>query len=316
MESEGYLVCLEGGGTRSQAALFDPAGALLETRESTSVNTNFVTLEASRAAVVRAVESVLEAAGVLGERVTHCVSALVGPRFGSEALGALIPNATYHYYSERDVVFARADIYRPHGVAVVAATGATAWAVRADDGRSAAMGGWGTLLGDEGSAYALGVAMLRAAARVFDGRVDADTRLVEVLQEHFGLDAATYRTGMYDIAYWNPISRAEIAALAPLATDLAAKGDPVALQITHEIAVDLASLALDTAAVLFESQEAFDVAVAGGLLKAGDLVFAPLKEGFTREFPRAKLALGNEDPAVALGRLARYHNFSPIHQKE
>jgi N-acetylglucosamine kinase-like BadF-type ATPase len=316
LASDGYLVCVEGGGTRSQAALFDPAGTLLLTRESTSVNTNFVTLEASRAAVVQAVGSVLEAAGITGERVTHCVSALVGPRFGPEALGALIPNASYHYYGERDVIFARAGIYQPHGVAVVAATGATAWGVRADDGRQMGAGGWGTLLGDEGSAYAVGVAALRRAAKAFEGRVATPTRLVEALQAHFELDVDTYRSGMYNIAYWNPISRAEIAALAVLVTRLAAEGDLVALQITEEAAADITSLALYPARVLFESQEGFDVAGGGGLFNAGELIVAPLREGFAREFPHARLTIGKEDPAVALGRLALYHRFRPLYDKE
>ena len=105
--------------------------------------------------------------------------ALVGvsARFGVELLGEILPHARYHYYEEQTVVFARAGLYRPHGVAVVAGTGATAWAVRADDGRECVYGGWGSLLGDEGSGYALGLAGLRAAIRVFEGRAEASSRL-------------------------------------------------------------------------------------------------------------------------------------------
>ena len=41
------------------------------------------------------------------------------------------------------------------------------------DGRTARAGGWGPLLGDEGSGYAIALAGLRAAARRCDGRAPA-----------------------------------------------------------------------------------------------------------------------------------------------
>src|SRR5512147_2217855 len=170
MITEGYLVALEGGGSHSQAAVLDPGGRVLHISDAAGVNTNFVSFQDAQEAVWQVVSSALDAAGVPGERVGLFVSALVGPRFGPELFGSLLPNARYRYYNERDVVFARAGIYRLHGVAVVSATGATAWAVRADDGRRVSLGGWGSLLGDEGSAYAAGLLGLRAAVRAFEGR--------------------------------------------------------------------------------------------------------------------------------------------------
>jgi len=297
------LLCLEGGGTRCQAAVLDGTGACLGLAQSSDVNTNFVSGDAAQQAVVDAVTEVLDASGIDGGRVWCFASALVGPRFGPELLGRAIPNATYHYASERDVVFARAGVYNPHGVAVVAATGCTAWGVRKDDGRTAAMGGWGTLLGDEGSAYAVGVAALRTAARVYDGRIATTTRLVDTLIDHFGIDYESYRPDMYRLAYREPISRPEIAALARVVTRLAADGDLVALQIVQETADDLAALALDVAHRIFDATEIFVVAAAGGLLNAGELVLGPLRRHLADEFPGATLIVGAEEPAVALGRL-------------
>ncbi len=311
IDRDSYLVCLEGGGTRSQAVLLDGTGELLHISESTDVNTNFVSLHASQAAVLQAVTDVLATTGISGAQVSHFVSALVGPKFGPDVFGPLLPNATYHYYTERDVVFARADIYHPHGVAVVAATGASAWGMRADDGRIVMVGGWGTLLGDEGSAYAMGVSALRTAVRVYEGRIAIPTRLLDVLMTHFDLNRETFRAGMYEIAYRNPISRADIARLAILVTRLAADGDRVALQITQKVATDLANLALFATRSLFERHESFDVAAAGGLLNAGDLILAPLEQTLAEEFPHARLTLGKQEPAVALGRLALHKQFRP-----
>jgi len=300
------LLALEGGGTRSQAALLDSGGRVVHVVDSADVNTNFTALQASQQAVLAAVTSVLRGAQISGDRVTRCVLALVGPRFGGELLRDIIPFASYHCYSEGEVVFARAGLYHPHGVAVVAGTGATAWAVRADDGRQRVFGGWGALLGDEGSGYALGVAGLRGAVRAFEGRAEAPTHLDSAIRQHFGLSEATFREDLVRLAYQQPLSRAEIAAVAAVVARLAAQGDPLAAQLTAAVAADLAALTLYTARSLFAPAERFDVVVAGGLTNAGELVLGPVRQRIAHEFPRAAFAVGTEAPAVALGHLAQY----------
>ena len=301
-----YLLALEGGGTRSQAAILDYDGNLIQVSESADVNTNFTTLQAAREAVLSAVSGALQRASIPGPRITHFVSALVGPRFGAELLGELVPNASYRYYGEMQVVFARAGLYRPHGVGLVAATGATAWGVRSDDGRQIILGGWGSLLGDEGSAYAAGLLGLRWAARSYEGRAAEPTRLVEALCQHLGIKIENFRSELVRLAYQKPLSRAEIAGLAGLVTGLAAQGDPLARRITAKVAGDLASLALHAARQLFQAGEAFDLAAAGGLFNAGELILAPLRENLSAQFPLARLTLGAEAPAAALGKLALY----------
>lgn len=299
-------LALEGGGTRSQAALLDSGGRVLHVVDSADVNTNFTALQASQQAVLAAVTNVLRGVQLSGDRVTRYVSALIGPRFGAELLGEILPHARYQYYEEGAVVFARAGFYRPHGVAAVAGTGATTWAVRADDGRQVVFGGWGSLLGDEGSAYALGLAGLRAVVRAFEGRSVASTPLLPAIRQHFGLTEATFREELVYLAYQKPLSRAEIAGLATVVTRLAGQGDPLAVQLTAAVSADLAALTLHAARSLFSPGERFDVVVAGGLTNAGELLLAPLRQGLAQEFPQAIFAVGTEAPAVALGRLAQY----------
>jgi len=305
---QGYLLALEGGGTRSQAVLMDNEARVLQTAQSSDVNINFTSLEQAQQAVQAAVRDVLRVANIPGEEISLHVSALVGPRFGAETYGALLPNAVYHYYNEMDVVFARAGIYEPNGVAVVAGTGATAAAVRKKDNRTAVYGGWGALLGDEGSGYAMGLMALRAAVRAFEGRTLAPTRLVETICQHFDLNEPNFRRELTILAYQKPLSRNEIAQLAPEVTRLAEQKDPVALQITHKVSRDLATLALHAARQLFEPSDVFDLVVAGGLTDAGDLLLAPLKQGLAHEFPHSKFQIGKKDPATALGHLALYNN--------
>ena len=313
MTKNKYLLALEGGGTRSQAALLDREGRVLHVSVSSDVNTNFVTFEQSQQAVLSAVKGALEAAGASGEDVGCFVSALVGPRFGAETFGEVCPRAIYRYYSEKDVVFARAGIYRPHGVGVVAATGATAFGLRADDGREAFMGGWGSLLGDEGSAFAMGLMALRCAARVFEGRDETPTRLIEAICRHYEIEPGNFRRGLVYLAYQKPLSRAEIGGLAAVVTSLAEQKDAAALRITAKVAGDLAALAMHIVRRLFDAEETFDMVVAGGLTNAGDLILGPLRSQMAKEFPNAMIKIGDEDPAAALGRLALFDN--PIEEE-
>jgi N-acetylglucosamine kinase-like BadF-type ATPase len=301
--AEEYLITLEGGGTRSQAVVMDTEGRVLHISEAADVNTNFVSFQDAQAAVWKAVTEALRTANVSARQVSLFVSALVGPKFGEELFGSLIPNAAYYYYGERDVVFARAGIYERHGVAVVAATGATAWGVRADDGREIAVGGWGSLLGDEGSAYAMGLLGMRAAVKAFEGR-EIPTALIEAICHHFNIPLDQFHEGLVRLAYQKPLSRAEIGGIAVVVTRLAGEGDALACRIVAKVANDLAALPLHVAHSLFQGGEVFPVAAAGGLFNAGKLISQPLEDRMIKEFPHARLIPGDEAPAVALGKLA------------
>ena len=70
------------------------------------------------------------------------------------------------------------------GIVVVAGTGSVAYGVD-PAGTSARSGGWGYLLGDEGSAYWLGHAAVRRAIRAADGR-DGPTSLGEKVSAKLG----------------------------------------------------------------------------------------------------------------------------------
>jgi N-acetylmuramic acid 6-phosphate etherase len=145
------------------------------------------------------------------------------------------------------------------GLALIAGTGSFAFG-RSADGRRARAGGWGYLLGDEGSAYAIVIAGLQAVARAADGRGPA-TRLTERFMKHLGLAqpqeliAAVYRSGR---------DRADLAALAPLVLEEAEK-DEVGGTIVDREARELA-LAGEAVIRQLRWQGPIPIALAGGLL--------------------------------------------------
>jgi glucosamine kinase len=118
------------------------------------------------------------------------------------------------------------------GILVISGTGSVAWGT-APAGTVARAGGWGALLGDEGSGYALGLAALRAVARAADRRGLATTLTPAILSE-LRVDAPPALIPWADAA-----TKADIAALAPLVLRLAAS-DPVASAILSRAAEGLA----------------------------------------------------------------------------
>jgi N-acetylglucosamine kinase-like BadF-type ATPase len=148
------------------------------------------------------------------------------------------------------------------GVAMVAGTGSIAFA-RAPDGRTSRAGGWGYLLGDEGSGYALGMAALQALARAADGR-GPETRLSKLLLDRLKL---TRPDELIATIYQNRLDRPAIAALAPLVIEAADAGDDIAAAIVRNGAQQLA-LAAAASARQLGLPSPLPVALAGGLLLA------------------------------------------------
>ena len=108
------------------------------------------------------------------------------------------------------------------GVLALAGTGSMTWA---GDGRGLhrRAGGWGDLVGDEGSGYWLGREALGETTRVLDGRSRADA-FAEAVLARIGVGGADLIGWIYGLEN----RRAAIAALAVVVDELAAAGDPTA----------------------------------------------------------------------------------------
>ena len=125
------------------------------------------------------------------------------------------------------------------GVALIAGTGSVAWG-RREDGRTSRCGGWGPLMGDEGSGYAIACAGLRSAARAADRRGEA-TEILDALLTHFRVQSASE---LIPKIYRSDFGRPEIAGLSSLVFEAANRGDPVARRIVDEAAGELVQCAL------------------------------------------------------------------------
>jgi glucosamine kinase len=148
------------------------------------------------------------------------------------------------------------------GVLVIAGTGSVAYG-RGEDGRVERCGGWGMVVGDEGSAWSLGRNGLAAALRAADGR-GAETRLLPLFLRLLELD------GPSAIPPWaGRAEKAEVAALAVHVVEAAEQGDAVALAVVEREARELACHAEALARRLEPWSGPVPVVFHGGVLGIG-----------------------------------------------
>ena len=124
------------------------------------------------------------------------------------------------------------------GILILSGTGSMAWA-RDMAGHSHRVGGWGDVVGDEGSGHWIGHEILGLVSQSLDGRAEP-TALVDAVFTQLGLDLTNPADALEGWVSRFEHPRSEIAALAPLATKLAEAGDSGALSIVDAAAHELA----------------------------------------------------------------------------
>jgi glucosamine kinase len=148
------------------------------------------------------------------------------------------------------------------GILLISGTGSSAVGC-GSDGSTISVGGWGDLLGDEGSGYAMGMSALRAVVRGEDGR-SMKTALRDPILAKLGVVRPE------ELIVWIAMAtKAEVADLVPLVCDLAESGDEVARTIIESAVEDLAGHVLTVVKRLGPWPGLPAVALAGGLIDEG-----------------------------------------------
>lgn len=199
------------------------------------------------------------------------------------------------------VIALRAAIPQDDGVVLVAGTGSIAYAERG--GAGFRCGGYGYLIGDEGSGFAIGAAGIKHALRCLDGRAPKDALAARLEEFLGGCDAAAVLAGIYG----SPRPVREVARAAVIVLDAAGAGERSAVKIVQAAALDLAALAgsVITKARLEHSHA--PIAFAGGLLTRNTMLTYLLETRLLNEHPAMPL---RKDPvAPYLGALALAENL-------
>jgi N-acetylglucosamine kinase len=185
------------------------------------------------------------------------------------------------------------------GVVIVAGTGSIAYGCDRN-GRAARAGGWGHVLGDEGSGYWMGRLAIRAILREADGRA-APTSLTPHILAHF---AVREPQDLLHRVYRDRFEPSVIAALAGAVQTARDEGDPVAATILSRGAEELVAAAASVVRQLALTNDAFALVLSGGMFTAAPWLRDEVMRLAPAIAPRSRVLHLDVEPAVGAVRLA------------
>ncbi len=185
------------------------------------------------------------------------------------------------------------------GIVAIAGTGSIIFG-RNSQGCTKRVGGWGNILGDEGSAYSIAVQGMQAALRAYDGR-GLPTSLQERLIVHLGLKSIE---DLIEVVYRQGWKVKEIAALAPIVDEAAASGDKVALRIIEDAVKELVQATQVVIDAIFSPDEVFEVVTTGSVWQGQSKIRERFEALIVTRSPFAKVILPRNEPAYGAGLLA------------
>jgi glucosamine kinase len=184
------------------------------------------------------------------------------------------------------------------GVSLISGTGSVAFG-RTEGGRCFLRGGWGFLLGDDGSGYAIGRAALQHTLYSLEMSTQP-TPLAKTVSRALGVEKVLELTRTI---YGSPHPRVAIAAIAPYVISLAGEGDAEAQSIIDTAADDLAKLVARTVQSIEPIDSPVAVAAAGSILLSSKRLQDQLHIALRRSGLECQMNLVGE-PLIGCVRLA------------
>jgi N-acetylglucosamine kinase-like BadF-type ATPase len=314
------VLALDGGNSKTDAALVAPDGSLLATVRGPGMPT--ADLDGSLRVISDLIGEIGQQAGQRGRPVARHISACVANadlpaeeeqlaaaiRAGGWSETTTVVNDTFAVLragltaGSPDGSSAGSLNGSGHrwGVAVTCGAGINCVGV-AEDGRVTRYLALGSITGDWGGGYGLGRAALWWAIRAEDGR-GPETLLRETVPAHFGLPEVA------DVAiaiHQGKLTVQDTRGLAPVLLAAASDGDQVARDLVRQQATEICTMALVAMRRLGLTGLKTPVVLGGGLLTARDpLLTASVVDGIAAEAPQAEVRIVDVPPiagAVLLG---------------
>jgi N-acetylglucosamine kinase-like BadF-type ATPase len=296
------VLAIDGGNSKTDVALVASDGTLLASARGPGINAHDVGVEATvlildavvRQAAGRLDRRSLNAGPESGWIAQHTVACLANADLPDEeaehaaAVQAQGWSATATVVNDTFAILRAGlrDAAEPHwGVAVVCGAGINCVGV-APDGRVTRYLALGTISGDWGGGYGLGLEVVWHAARAEDGR-GPDTLLTGYLTSHFGVERVEEITiGIHQ----GKIGEGDLTGLAPLLLRASDDGDPVARTVVNRLADEISVMAITAMRRLRLTDLATPVILGGGVITTRNPM---LMSGITRRLAEAA-------PAAAL----------------
>lgn len=273
-----YILGLDGGATRTRCILVTLPGEIIAVGVSGPSNYHNVGIVGAKDALLEAARGACRGNKVVSNDCLLACAGLAGldcsydMKLLNDSIGNL-PIARRILIVHDSLIALYGATGGKSGVIVNGGTGSMAAGMDMT-GRTVRVGGWGSIVGDEGSAYDIGRRAITAALWAFDGR-GPKTVLEEKIKKLYNL--ASMDDVIHEV-YVEKMSVTEMASLAPLVTDGAKEGDKISQGILRIAGEELGRHAVAVIEKLGMQKESCQVALVGGVLNAGEFVLHPMRD--------------------------------------
>jgi N-acetylglucosamine kinase-like BadF-type ATPase len=284
-----YVIGLDGGGTKTTAQLADLEGTVVAETQGGPSNFQIIGIEEAARTILDLVDTCCHTVGCNNSQIGSVVAGLsgAGRTVDQQRIAGGIQDAAQKrgmYFPDLKIesdarVALEGAFLGKQGIILICGTGSI---VFAKDGKGTVnrAGGWGRLIGDEGSGYEIGREAFRSVARMLDGR-GKKTRLAKMLGSSFGFAThddivrAVYREDF------------DLASVAPMVLRAAQSKDRVAIGILDSAASEL----LETLLAVLErmgkrgqgGRTTIPLVLVGGLLESENVYSKKVKALIRRQ---------------------------------
>ncbi|MEH2022938.1 N-acetylglucosamine kinase [Nostoc sp.] len=311
-----YVLGIDGGGSKTVCVLMDDLRQVLGRGEAGPSNYQSIGIEATLQSIQLAVHNAVEAtiitntvnidaiclglAGVGRAADIEVVKGLVQELQNSKFLSITWALQPANIIIVNDALIALVGgIGQPVGIVVAAGTGSIVFG-RNHQGHTKRVGGWGYILGDEGSAYKIAIAGMNAALKSDDGR-EISTSLVEGFKQHLDLENIE---DLIEVVYRRGWGVKQIAALAPVVDLAAASGDIVAKMIIDNAVKELVKATSTVIDAVFNADSLLEVVTTGSVWRGRCKIHERFTASIVKKFPEVKVIYPRYEPAYGAGLLA------------
>ncbi|MBI5021813.1 MAG: hypothetical protein HZB59_10275 [Ignavibacteriales bacterium] len=263
-----YVIGIDGGGTKTNALLVNFDGTVVSEASTGSTQLQTIGIKESSQILFDLIFQCCQQAACTADSVHNVVMGIAGAGRASDrsnlvsslqsiAVKKKFPLNNITVETDARIALEAAFAGGP-GIIIIAGTGSIAL-YRTEDGKLLRTGGWGKILGDEGSGFSVGRGALNAVMRQHDNRGDK-TELTKKALDHFQVSTID------DLIQKIYHGSADVASFAPRVCEAASAFDHVARSVLVKNANEL----MDHVRVLImqsRPKKKIPVALMGGMLE-------------------------------------------------
>lgn len=283
-----YFITVDGGGTKIVSILYDKDYNMVSYGIDGAINPNFTPFEEVRQAMWRCIRKCMDNHK---SKIKRLYISMPGPKKLFIDLLEEITQIEEVVCLSEGRMGVLAGLFNPRGILALAGTGSGIFYI--DGSIELHVGGWGAILGDEGSAYYIGREGLIGAIKSYEKR-GPKSMLESLIVEKWKLES------MWDITtlvYRSNDYRNIIASMAPLVTRAASMGDEVAKDVLVNAGKELAELTLSLIKKIGEDTT-IPITIAGGAWKGCRLTFDSFCTSIKSIFPNMDIRIPIFQPVV------------------